>query len=127
MAQLLSPEWFEIVVAEAATLPERRGASGRVRLVVGEAKRAEQRYEVVFLDGRVTSAGLGGEGDVDVELLATGAILSALATGQLDSQTALMQGKLKSSSTGPILRLLPVLQSPEWGALEAAVAAQTQA
>jgi hypothetical protein len=125
MAEVLTQAWLDDLVGAAADLPEVPGASGRVRYVIGDGKRDEQIYDVVFADGRLTEAVMEGAGEPDVVLTATKKILDAVATGKLDSQTALMDGKLKSSATGPILTLLPVLQSPEWRAVERTVAAST--
>ena len=126
MAALLTPEWLDVVLAAAADLPERPGVSGHVRYVIGDGKRNEETYDIVFADGRVAAATLDGDGEPDVVLNATRPVLASVVTGELDSQAALMQGKVKSSATGPILRLLPLLQSDEWRAVERAVAAKTE-
>jgi putative sterol carrier protein len=125
MPALLTPEWLEVVAVAAADLPERPGVSGHVRYVIGDGKRDEQSYDVVFTDGRVTAVTFAADGEPDVVLTATRPVLASVVTGELDAQAALMQGKVKSSATGPILRLLPLLQSDEWRAVERAVAAQT--
>jgi putative sterol carrier protein len=127
MAALLTPEWLDLVVAAAADLPERAGVSGHVRYVIGDGKRDEQSYDIVFTDGRVVAATLDADGEPDVVLNATRPVLASVVSGGLDSQAALMQGKVKSSATGPILRLLPLLQSDEWREVERTVAASTDA
>jgi hypothetical protein len=125
MPDLLSTEWLELIAAEGAGLPERPGASGHLRYVIGDGKRDEVSYDVVFRDGRIVSVAHDGSGEPDVVRNATRPVLASVAAGEVGTPAALMRGKLKASTTGPLLRLLPVFQSAEWREVEWAIAAQT--
>jgi len=122
---LLSAEWVALHATLGAGLPERPGASAHLRYVVSDKHVDDACFDVVFVDGRVASASLGGSGEPDVVLTSPRAVLEAIVDGALPGQTALMQGKVKSSATGPLLPILAVLQSPEWRAVEREIAADT--
>ncbi|MEO7554981.1 MAG: SCP2 sterol-binding domain-containing protein [Acidimicrobiales bacterium] len=124
-AELLSSEWVELHATLGVRLPQRPGASAHLRYVVSDKHVVDVQFDVVFVDGRVVSATLEGEGEPDVVLTSPRAVLVAIVDGALPGQTALMQGKVKSSATGPLLPVLAVLQSSEWRELERAIAADT--
>lgn len=128
MVALLSQGWLDLLGALGAELPERPGASARVRHVVSGAPGGEVAYVEVFQDGRVTSAtsGPGGDADADVTIALTYPDAVAIAAGQLDLHVAYMRGRVKViGDMGALMAVLPVTQSDEHRAVLARLAEQT--
>jgi putative sterol carrier protein len=126
MAAFLSEEWAERQQERAADLPERPGASARVQYVVTGAPGGEVRYHQTVVDGRVVELTIGEDPDADVTLTQTYADAVQIATGALEAATAFMQGRTKVvGPMGPVMALLPLIQSDEYLSALADVAAVT--
>lgn len=126
MVAFLSQEWLDRQRELAAALPERPGASARVQVVVAGAPGGEVAYVQVFDDGRLVECSLARDDSADVALNQTYADAVAIATGELDASAAFMQGRVKVvGSMGALMAVLPVLQSHEYEAARADLAAET--
>jgi putative sterol carrier protein len=122
----LSQEWLDRQRQLIADLPERPGATARVQVVVSGAPDGEVAYLQVFEDGRLVGCARSRDDSADVTLNQTYADAVAIATGDLDPSAAFMQGRVKVvGSMGSLMAVLPVLQSHEYEAAMAALAAQT--
>jgi putative sterol carrier protein len=122
----LSQEWLDRQRQLIADLPERPGATARVQVVVSGAPDGEVAYLQVFEDGRLVECARTRDDSADVTLNQTYADAVAIATGDLDPSAAFMQGRVKVvGSMGSLMAVLPVLQSHEYEAAMAALAAQT--
>ena len=73
-------------------------------------------------DGEVVIDVPGGPADADLTLTAPQALARAIAAGEVDPNTAFMQGKLKvTGPTGPLLALLAHLRTDGAADLRAAL------
>ena len=115
MAKYLSEEWFEQAQAMGADLPERPGASVRADWVVTGSPQGELHYHTVAQDGRVVELRLGSLPDTEVTLTASWADSVRIASGELDINAALMQGKVKATGNmAKLMALLPLTATPEY-------------
>jgi putative sterol carrier protein len=122
----LSLEWLDRQRQLIADRPERPGATACVQVVVSGAPDGEVAYLQVFEDGRLVGCARSRDDSADVTLNQTYADAVAIATGDLDPSAAFMQGRVKVvGSMGSLMAVLPVLQSHEYEAAMAALAAQT--
>lgn len=126
MVAFLSQEWLDRQRELATVWPERLGASARVQVVVAGGPDGELAYLQVFDDGRLVECALTRDDGADVTLNQTYADAVAIATGELDASAAFMQGRVKVvGSMGALMAVLPVLQSHEYEAARAGLAAET--
>jgi len=129
MAQYLSQEWHDRARALAASLPERPGVSARMAYEVTGAPGGDIHYVQVIEDGRVVEQRLGDVDDAEVTLVTSWADAVRIHRGELDTNVAFMQGKVK---TGPgtdmraLMRLLPLTSSPEYRTLAEQLGADTE-
>lgn len=129
MAQYLSQEWHDRALALGSSLPERPGVSARLAYEVTGAPGGDLHYVQVVQDGRVVEQRLGKVDDAEVTLIASWADVVRIHRGELDTNVAFMQGKVK---TGPgsdmraLMRLLPLTSSAEYRALAEQLTADTQ-
>lgn len=127
MVAFLSQEWLDRQRELTASLPERPGASARVQVVVSGGPDGEVAYLQVIEDGRLVEGSLSRDAGADVTLNQTHADAVAIATGELDPSAAFMQGRVKVvGSMGALMAVLPVLQSHEYEAAMADLAAETK-
>jgi hypothetical protein len=127
VVQHLSEEWVALHATAGTGLPERKGATARLQHVVTGAPAGEVAYTLEIVDGRVVAARPGRDDDsADCTFLITFKDAVPMAKGELDLHAGYMQGRVKmSGASGPLLDVLPCTQSPEYRALVAAVAADT--
>jgi len=123
----LSQEWCDRQRELTAGLPERPGATARVQVVVSGGPDGEVAYLQVFDDGRLVECSLTRDDGADVTLNQTHADAVAIVTGEIDPSAAFMQGRVKVvGSMGSLMAVLPVLQSHEYAAAMADLAAETK-
>lgn len=129
MPQYLSAEWHDRARTLGQSLPERPGVSARLAYQVTGAPGGDIHYVQVVEDGRVVDQRLGAVDDADVTLVAGWADAVRIHRGELDTNVAFMQGKVK---TGPgtdmraLMRLLPLTSSAEYRALAEQLGTDTQ-
>ena len=97
MARFLSPEWFAEV--EAAAGPAAGPAEVVLEQVVEGSPGGPTRYRVEIAAGRARIVWPVGDGApaADLRITSDWATAVALARGELSTQTALMQGRLRMS------------------------------
>ena len=119
MPRYLSKEWLEEQRQLAADQPERPGASARMQYVVTGAPDGDIEYYWVLEDGKLLESELGKLSDAEVTLTQTWEDSVAIQKGELDANTAFMQGKVKvTGNMAKVMSLLPLTSSPEYTALQ---------
>jgi len=127
MPKYLSAEWLEEQRQLAADQPERPGASARMQYVVTGAPDGDIDYYWVLEDGKLLESGLGTLADAEVTLTQTWDDSVAIQKGELDANTAFMQGKVKvTGNMAKVMSLLPLTSSPEYKELQDKIASITE-
>lgn len=126
MPAFLSDAWFARFRELAGALPERPGVSARLQYQITGGPEGEVRYHLEVRDGRLITAELGDDPGAALTLSASWADALATARGELDAAAAYMQGRLKATDAGVLVDLMPMVQSEEYRALEAAMAAELE-
>jgi len=120
MAKFLSQEWLDETRKMADGQPERMGASARLQYVLtGAPDGGDLKYYWVIVDGKLLESGLGELDDAEITLTLPHADATLIQKGELDSNAAFMQGRVKVSGNTPkLMALLPITQSPEYKQLQ---------
>jgi len=121
----LTDDWAAAAEAAFADLPSVPGATARLVHLIGGGPAKETRYHQVLTDGQVTELAMGDDPAADLSVAVAYKDVAAAADG-FDVPVGFMQGRAKVvGSTGLLMQLLPVLESPEYRAALATLAAQT--
>ena len=127
MAKWLSEEWLDESTALAATQPERPGASARLQYLITGGPAGDISYYWVVVDGRLVENRLGTLEDAEVTLVEDYEDALRMQKGELDVNTAFMQGKVRvEGDVAKLFSLLPITMSEEFQAFQAAVLAITE-
>jgi putative sterol carrier protein len=127
MAQYLSQEWLDLQRELAQEFPERPGATARMQYVVTGTPEGDVRYFTVITDGRIVENALGVDAEAEFTLSTTYDDSVKILNGELDANAAFMQGRMKvTGNMGKLMSLMPLTQSPEYKAIQAKVAEQTE-
>jgi len=123
----LTQEWLDDARALAQGQPERPGASATMQFVVTGAPDGDLKYYWVLENGVLAEASLGQLPDAEVTMTTGYADSVAIQKGELDANTAFMQGKTKvTGNMGKLMQLMPLTMSPEYRALQEQVRAITE-
>jgi len=132
MAKWLTQEWLDESTRLAVDQPERPGASARLQYVITGAPaedgtpEGEVAYYWVVVDGHLVENRLGQLEDAEVILTESYDDAMAMQKGELDTNTAFMQGRVKvDGDVAKLMALLPITMSPEFAQFQAAVLAMT--
>ncbi len=126
MAQYLSQEWLDETRALAAGQPERPGASAQMQYVVSGGPDGDIRYYWILQDGKLLESALGDAPAADLTLSISYADSVKVQQGELDANSAFMQGRMKvAGDMTKFMTLLPLTASPEYKALQGQVRALT--
>jgi SCP-2 sterol transfer family len=131
-ASLLGAEWLALARELFGDMPARPGATARIQRVVIGAPEGDVVFTLTFEDGRLLDAALatGPEPDPGAELTITTTYADTLllASGDLDLNVAVMQGRAKvAGSMSALLAILPITRSREFRAARAALHDRTAA
>lgn len=128
MATFLTQEWLDETRKMADGQPQRMGASARLQYVLtGAPGGGEVRYFWVVVDGKLMESGLGDLDDAEITLTLSHADATLIQKGELDSNAAFMQGRVKVTGNTPkLMALLPITQSPEYKQLQEEIHAVTE-
>jgi putative sterol carrier protein len=122
----LSQEWLDELREQAASQPERPGASARIQYAVSGGPDGDIKYYWILQDGKLLESALGTVDDADITLTLTYEDSVKVQQGELDANAAFMQGRMKvAGNMGKLMQLLPLTNSPEYQQLQSAVAAST--
>jgi len=127
MTTYLTQEWLDEFKRVANdTQPERPGVSARMQYRITGTPAGDVDYYWVIMDGTLTEAKLGEAAEADFTI--TMAYDDAVKTqkGEIDTNAAFMQGKMKvTGNMAKLLSLLPLTNSPEYKKLEEEMRATT--
>jgi len=124
--KFLSQEWLDDLRSLAEDQPERPGASAQLQYVVTGGPDGDVKYYWILQDGKLLEAALGNAPDPDITLTRTYEDSVKVQQGELDSNTAFMQGRMKvAGDMTKFMALLPLTSSPEYQALQAQVLKHT--
>ena len=127
MAKYLSAEWIDEGRALAQAQPERPGATARMQYVVTGGPDGDIKYWWQLEDGKLLESALGAIDDADFTMTLGYQDSVKIQKGELDMNTAFMQGRMKvTGAMGKLMQLLPLTTSTEYQALQATVRAHTE-
>ncbi|WP_188194705.1 SCP2 sterol-binding domain-containing protein [Nonomuraea sp. SYSU D8015] len=128
MTRYLTEEWMELALKTAESLPERRGANGRLQYVLtGGPDGGEIRYYWILENGRLTGAACGQVDDPDFTVTMTYADSVLIEKGELSDEDAYAQGRTKfTGSMSKAMRLMPLLNSAEFKEVQDRIRAATE-
>ena len=127
MAQYLSQEWLDLQKELGQQFPERPGATARMQYVVTGAPEGDVKYFTVIEEGKMLQNELGSDDQAEFTLTSTYDDSVKVLKGELDANAAFMQGRMKvTGNMGKLMSLMPLTQSPEYKAIQAQVAEQTE-
>src|SRR6266508_6677523 len=127
MAKYLSQEWLDLYLELAQEFPERPGASAVMQYVITGTPDGDVRSVQKIEGGKMTGSQLGDDADADFTLSMGYDDSKQILKGELDANAAFMQGKLKvTGNLGKLMALMPLTQSPEYKAIQATLAEQTE-
>jgi SCP-2 sterol transfer family len=126
----LGAEWLALARELFGNVAPVAGATARIQRVVTGAPGGDVVLTLTFEDGRLVGAARadGHEPDPNAELTITTTYADTLllASGDLDLNVAVMQGRAKvAGSMGALLAILPVTRSREFRAARAALHERT--
>ena len=115
MSKWLTQEWLDESTALAVNQPERPGASARLQYVITGGPEGDISYYWVVVDGHLVENRLGELADAQVTMTESYEDALAIQKGELDANSAFMQGKIKvSGDVAQLMALLPITMSPEF-------------
>jgi putative sterol carrier protein len=120
MAKYLTQEWLDEYKRVANdTQPERPGVSARMQYKVNGGPGGDVAYYWIIVDGTLTEAQLGETTDCDFTITMAYDDAVKIQKGEVDTNAAFMQGKMKvAGNMAKLLSLLPLTNSPEFKKLE---------
>ena len=120
MPKYLTQEWLDEARKLAESQPERPGASVRMQYVVtGAPDGADIKYYWVLENGKLLESKLGELPDAEVTLTQTYDDSVKVQKGELDANTAFMQGRVKvTGNMAKLMSLLPLTNAPEYKQLQ---------
>ncbi|HUQ39696.1 MAG TPA: SCP2 sterol-binding domain-containing protein [Acidimicrobiales bacterium] len=127
MPKYLSAEWLAKGKELAAGQPDRPGASARMQYVVTGGPEGDIDYYWVLENGKLVESELGTLDDAEVTLTQTWDDAVAVQKGELDANTAFMQGRVKvTGNMAKVMSLLPLTNSPEYKQLQDEILSMTE-
>lgn len=119
MPKWLTQEWMDEQTRLAQDQPERPGATARMQYVVTGGPDGDVRFYWVLEDGKLVENALGTLDDAELTLTQSYEDAKKIQAGELDAQTAFMQGRIKAEGNmAKLLALMPITNSPEYRALQ---------
>jgi len=126
MAKYLTQEWLDIGKELSQEFPERPGATARMQFVTTGAPEGDVAYYQVLENGKILESVLGEDSNADFTITSTYDDSVKIAKQELDANAAFMQGRMKvTGNMGKLMSLMPLTQSPEYKAIQAKIAEQT--
>lgn len=119
MAKWLTQEWLDEQTKLAESQPERPGATARMQYRVTGGPDGEVAYYWVLEDGKLIENKLGALDDAELTLTLTYDDAKKVQQGEIDENTAFMQGRIKvEGNMAKLMSLMPITSSPEYRELQ---------
>lgn len=121
MSKWLSKEWMDETLEMAKGQPERIGATAKMQYVVTGGPDGEIRYFWVLEDGKLMENALGDITEPDITMKMSYDDAKRIQTGELDPNSAFMQGRIKigdNSNMAKLMSLMPLTNAPEYKQLQ---------
>ncbi len=126
MAKWLSEEWMDQLVTMSASQPVRPGVNARMQYEVVGGPEGDSHYYWIIQDGVLKEAKTGKLDDAEMTLSQSYEDALRITKGEMDANTAFMQGRIKvTGDMGKLMSLLPLTNSPEYKQLQDEVLAAT--
>ncbi len=126
MAKYLSQEWHERAKELAQSFPERVGATARMVFVVSGGPEGDISYHQILENGKVLEQGLGVCENAEITMTITWDDSLKLHKGELDANTAFMQGRMKvAGNMAKLMALMPLTMSTEYKDIQVAIREHT--
>ena len=127
MAKYLSAEYMALAKELAQDFPETPGATVHMQYVVTGAPDGEVKYYTVIENGHTLEQALGEDPEADVTLTSSYEDSVKVAKGELDTNAAFMQGRVKvTGNMAKVMALLPLTNKPEYKDIQARLLEQTE-
>lgn len=127
MAKYLSQEWHERARELAQTFPERAGATARMVYVVSGGPGGDITYHQIIENGKVLDQGLGTCENAEITMTVSWDDSVKIQTGELDANTAFMQGRMKvAGNMAKLMALMPLTMSPEYKEIQVSIREHTE-
>jgi putative sterol carrier protein len=127
MAKYLTQEWLDVGRELSQEFPERPGATARMQFVSTGGPDGDVSYYQVLENGKILESVLGEDPNADFTITSTYDDSVKIAKQELDANAAFMQGRMKvTGNMGKLMSLMPLTQSPEYKAIQAKIAEQTE-
>ncbi len=119
MAKYLSQEWIDETRVLAESQPERPGSSAHMQYVVNGGPDGTIKYYWRIEDGQLIESALGEMEGADFTMTLSYADSVKVQNGELDANSAFMQGRMKvTGNMAKLMQLMPLTNSPEYKALQ---------
>ena len=120
MPKWLTQEWLDEQKALGATQPERPGATARMQYVIKGGPEGDIAYYWVLEDGKLLEDKLGEMDDAELTLIMSYDDAKKVQQGEIDENTAFMQGRIKvEGNMAKLMALMPITNSEEYRDLQA--------
>ena len=120
MPKWLTQEWLDEQRTLGDTQPERPGASARMQYLVKGGPDGDVAYYWILEDGTLLEDKLGELDDPELTLIMSYDDAKKVQQGEIDENTAFMQGRIKvEGNMAKLMSLMPITSSPEYRDLQA--------
>lgn len=127
MAKFLTQEWLDESTHLSADQPERPGATARLQYVIEGGPDGDVSYYWIVEDGHLKENRLGTLPDAEVVLSESYEDAVAIQKGELDTNAAFLQGRIKVDGDAvKLMSLLPITMSSEFEQWQQAVRQMTE-
>ncbi len=127
MARFLTREWLDEVLAAGGDGAGHEGASARIQAVVSGGPDGDVKCSVVIEDGRFVEAVLGDLAGAETTMTTDYATAVEIGRGDLDVNTAFMQGRVKvAGDMGGLMRVLPLTRTAGYESGQERIRAATE-
>lgn len=127
MPKYLTAEWHEQAKALSQRFPAHEGVSARLLFVVTGGPDGDFKYHQIIEDGRIQEQALGECAEPDATMTVSWADSVKMHGGELDTNVAFMQGRMKvAGDMGTLMKLMPLTMNPDYREMQAELRANTE-
>lgn len=127
MPKYLTQEWLDLQKELSQEFPERPGATARMQYVVTGTPDGDVSWSTVIENGKMLENQLGEDAEAEFTLTRSYDDALKIDKQELDANAAFMQGRIKvTGNMAKLMSLMPLTASPEYKAIGAKLAEQTE-